>query len=177
MINNPGKSTERVQFEKIQSKLVGIVSEMGSQRGRNRRASEISAYLYLHKEITQKQLIKLTGFSAGTISTSLNSYIEQGFVKKEFREDPRTKKPKYYYSVVGTFASNLSTLMKQAQLFLPLIAQKMQQVKVKLGKPGLEEKKGYSKLISFTKNMDIYLQEYGNLMQKLQNTRKRSKDE
>jgi len=177
MINNPYKSLEQVQFEKIQSKLVGIVSEMGSQKGRNRRASEISAYLYLNKEITQKKLIKLTGFSAGTISTTLNSYIEQGFVKKEFREDPRTNKPKFYYSVVGTFASNLSTLMKQAQLFLPLIAKKIQQIKLKLDKPGLEEKKGYSKLITFTKNMDFYLQEYGNLMQKLQNTRKRSKDE
>ena len=56
------------------------------------KLTEILGYLLLHGELTQAQLVELTGFSIGTISSNLNQMISLNIVRKELIPKARTYK-------------------------------------------------------------------------------------
>ncbi|MHA1112171.1 MAG: hypothetical protein ACTSRE_13770 [Promethearchaeota archaeon] len=171
-------------FDEIQKELVDIITELGYQKGRSKKKSIISAILYVKDEITQQELREFTkiydtrdvpfekkkGFSMGIISTILNKYVEQGYVKKDFRKDANSKKPghKYYYSANGTFTENLGKMTARANFFLGSIGRKLLEVDKQLENPESHQKKGRDKLVTFSDNMKLYLQAYKRLIEKYQ---------
>ena len=56
------------------------------------KLTEILGYLLLHGELTQAQLVELTGFSIGTISSNLNQMISLNIIRKELIPKARTYK-------------------------------------------------------------------------------------
>ncbi|MFW9900128.1 MAG: MarR family transcriptional regulator [Candidatus Thorarchaeota archaeon] len=56
------------------------------------KLTEILGYLLLHGELTQAQLVELTGFSIGTISSNLNQMVSLNIVRKELIPKARTYK-------------------------------------------------------------------------------------
>ncbi len=105
--------TQRNEYlfnEKIQEyerKIVNLLVEVGKKRGDTAVFSSIVVYLLIHKDgLTQQQLKELTGFSIGSISTTLASMDETGVIKKSLIKGLRT----YLYSLgenLGPIASNI----------------------------------------------------------------------
>jgi len=181
-MNKEIMSYEEVLFKRITKELVDIIADLGSQKGRSKIECIISAFFYLHDELTQYDLIELTkmydlrdvpleekkGFSMGTISSVVNKFVEQGYAKRDYRKDSssNSKIPifKYYYSANGTFIDNIRKATDRVQVFLTEIDQKLQNLDQKLQDTELQRKKGYEILNRFHKNMKSYINTYKRIM-------------
>lgn len=155
------------QFNELKTRILNVFIKLAG--GRNRRATIVSAHLYLRKEITQAELKEITGYSSGTISKILNDYEEKKYVERTLKVNPLTKKPIYYYSTLGSFKDGMSKLFWAYSLFIPQIEQKLTEIKQKLQSPDLKEKHGYSQLENFVQNMEAFIPLYRVMLQKLQN--------
>lgn len=93
------KIDDEFQFEgiiqEIEKKLIKIIVDMGSNSPLSPKLTEILGYLLLHSELTQAQLMELTGFSIGTISSNLNQMIGLNIVRKQLI--PKTRTYKYIF--------------------------------------------------------------------------------
>jgi hypothetical protein len=49
----------------VEKRLVDLLTKAGYLKGRSRKFSEITAHIYIHQEVNQKLLRKLTGYSLG----------------------------------------------------------------------------------------------------------------
>ena len=68
----------------IEHELVGFYRTVGEMVSLNSKATEIFAYLRIYDTLTQEQLRRLTGFSPGTISTTLQLFLETDIVSRQF---------------------------------------------------------------------------------------------
>jgi len=121
----------------------------------------ILAYLSLYGELTQGQLKKLTNFSKSTISTSLSTLINIGYVRKgkirHSREYKYYKKPRSQESI--DFA--LGTMENEIAFFNEKI--------LELENKALTRKKGYELILNRLKDaLDVY-ECYQNIIRFLKN--------
>jgi DNA-binding transcriptional regulator GbsR (MarR family) len=72
--------------------MIGLVNTISPL---SPKLTEILGYLLLHGELTQAQLVELTGFSIGTISSNLNQMISLNIVRKKLI--PKTRTYKYVF--------------------------------------------------------------------------------
>lgn len=80
-------------IQKIEKKLIKfMVGLVETSSPLSPKLTEILGYLLLHGHLTQAQLVELTGFSIGTISSNLNQMISLNIVKKELIPKARTYK-------------------------------------------------------------------------------------
>ena len=119
------------------------------------------AYLSLYGELTQGQLKQLTYFSKSTISTSLSTLINIGYVRKEkinhSREYKYFKKPRSQESI--DFA--LGTMESEIAFFNEKI--------MELESKSLKNKKGYGLILNRLKDaLDVY-ECYQNIIRFLKN--------
>jgi len=82
-----GKSSRKHIFDgKIrvyEKQIVNYFKEISGIRTQNVKIATIIAYCLVHRNLTQKQLRDLTGYSMGTISSSLTSLVRFGILKKQ----------------------------------------------------------------------------------------------
>jgi len=73
-------------------------------------SATILAYFLTRKGLTQKNLQKLTGFSAGKISEELNRFIKIGYIERK-----KSNKGQYIYNMpeIGQFFRNIFFGVKQ----------------------------------------------------------------
>ena len=81
------------QSKKIERELVRFYMTIGKMVSLNSKATEIFAYLRIYDTLTQEQLKRLTGFSLGTISTTLQSFLQIDIISR--RMIPKTHKNLY----------------------------------------------------------------------------------
>ena len=80
-------------LQKIEKKLIKFMIDLvGASSPLSPKLTEILGYLLLHGELTQAQLVELTGFSIGTVSSHLNQMIGLNIVRKELIPKARTYK-------------------------------------------------------------------------------------
>jgi DNA-binding MarR family transcriptional regulator len=151
------KTEAKLLFTQVQHRLVDMLIEMGSQKGRSPKASKLSAYLYLKNEYTQSELKKLSGLSLGTISNTLKEFVKQGFISREFRTDPQSGKMKYYYSANNTFLRDLTTLQQKSYTILGDLLNKLLELKENLEKSNWQQKQGYEEIRTFCDRMESHL--------------------
>ncbi|MFX1377049.1 MAG: hypothetical protein ACFFA0_14685 [Promethearchaeota archaeon] len=84
------------KLNKYEDKIIKFIVDIGTQKRVNPKMLQISSYLLIHGNLTQKELQKLTGYSIGTISTYLSVMIGMGRFQKE--RIPKTHTFKYSYS-------------------------------------------------------------------------------
>lgn len=84
-------------FQKYENALVNFFVELGQAKWHSEPISVISAHLFLHDRLTQKQLRNLTGYALSTISTSLNALFTSGLKKRRI---PGTNKSEYYFGEI-----------------------------------------------------------------------------
>jgi len=93
------------EYEEI---LVNISIEINKRRGRNPIATQILTYLLIHGQLTQRQLMELTEYSIGSISTNLAVLEGFGAVDKKLIQGTHTN----IYSLKIDLGQNISSLVK-----------------------------------------------------------------
>jgi len=77
--------------------LIKFFIDIGKNKDTPAKVQEILGYLIIHDKLSQSNLKELTGYSTGTISTTLGNLIALGVVKKERIASSN----KYLYSMIG----------------------------------------------------------------------------
>ncbi len=81
------------QSKEIEREIVTFYKTVGKMVNLNSRATEIFAYLKIYDALSQEQLKQLTGFSLGTISTTLQSFLQTDIIGRKMI--PKTHKNLY----------------------------------------------------------------------------------
>ena len=82
------------EFREFENDLVEFFTEIGRVKWHAEKLCQIAAYIFLYKNLTQKQLRELTSYALSTISANLNTLLV-GELKK--RRIPRTNQFEYYF--------------------------------------------------------------------------------
>ncbi len=152
------------QLRTVEKRLVELLTNAGYLKGRSRKFSTVTAHIYLHQEVTQKLLRKLTGYSLGTISTALQTLEKQGVVHKHF--DPSTRE--YHYELDGTISQTLFRSLRDVQRYLSQIKEFFRGIEAKLSQPGLSKKKGYENILQFVNELSALVPAYEQVFQRFQ---------
>ena len=158
------KIDTKIIFKEIEKKLIKILSDLSIQKGRTPKFSIITAYAYVRENITQKILQDITGFSRGTISTSLTKLVQDEVLKKQYNSESR----EYIYQIKGTLASILGSSTANFDGYFSKIADKLNEVESKLNQEGMKTKRGYNNLQDFISEMKILIPAYEHVMKKYQ---------
>lgn len=162
IIGNTFQKNEKIRkdffqerFRTHEKRLVDFMIEMMASKGSNESLMLITAYLVIHKKLTQSQLKRLTGLSQGTISETLSRSVKYGHVKKERIEGTRT----FQYSLgesMRSIAKNISSVkMMKGKEIEGFVRKKLEELKMiedsskkgsKLLLERLNELKQYSKI-------------------------------
>ncbi len=131
-------------LQKIEIKLIKFMIDLvGTSSPLSPKLIEILGYLLLHGELTQAQLVELTGFSIGTISSHLNQMISLNIVRKELIPKARTYKY-IFLSGKGTIESQASFMKLEiitiAINFLKQKLEELEQFRAERGFELLEER-------------------------------------
>jgi DNA-binding transcriptional regulator GbsR (MarR family) len=70
------------QSKEIEREIVAFYMTVGKMVNLNPRATEIFAYLRIYDALSQEQLKKLTGYSLGTISATLQSFLQLDIISR-----------------------------------------------------------------------------------------------
>ena len=71
------------QSKKIEQEIVNLYKTVGEMMNLNPRMTEIFAHLKIYQSLTQGQLKQLTGFSLGTISAALQSFLQTDIISRK----------------------------------------------------------------------------------------------
>ena len=142
------------QLRDIESELVQIITNMGSLKGRSNKIAKISAYIAIRKKVTQKLLRELTGYSLGSVSSSLQSLEKLGLVKKQKDSTSR----EYLYIYDQNYAEPQSRSLGNVFEYFVQLENFLVKIEDKLNQPGFEEKSGYNSIKSFVDNMKALFQ-------------------
>jgi DNA-binding transcriptional regulator GbsR (MarR family) len=160
---NPHIKTAEQKLKTIDHKLVDIITNLSFLKGRQPKTSKIIALIYLHRKTTQKQLREFTGYSLGTISTTLQSLENMGIIHKT--QAPETRE--YTYELEGTIAQPGSRSVTNIFEYFAQQKQFLKKTRTKLAQPKLANKKGYEEVMEFVTKMEAIAPATERAIQKL----------
>ena len=116
--------------------LINFFVDIGKTKDTPAKVQEILGYLIIHNKLSQSNLKELTGYSTGTISTTLGNLIELGVVQKE----RITSSNKYQYSMIGDlpkiFETSSEISLEQFTLLSKYVSDKLDELEESKGKTG-----------------------------------------
>ncbi len=80
------------KLKDFEQELVEFFSDLTEENPKGNTYTDIAAYLFIHRKLTQKQLKELTGFSLGSISNILSILENTGIIEKKPVLIPNKKK-------------------------------------------------------------------------------------
>lgn len=105
------------QSKKFERELVTFYKTIGKMIDLNPRMTELFAYLKIYDTLTQAQLMQLTGLSLGTISTTLQLFLQTNIASREMIPGThknlyklKTKKVSFIYTPFKLFIEDLERL-------------------------------------------------------------------
>ena len=160
---NPNNQTAEQKLKEVESKVADTITNLSFLKGRAPKTSKIIALLYLYKKTTQKQLRERTGYSLGTISTTLQSLEKMGIIHKT--ADPQTRE--YNYELEGSIAQPGSRSVTNIFEYFDQQKKFINQIKTKLAQPHLVNKEGYENVKEFVDKMDAIFPAIEHSIQKI----------
>jgi DNA-binding transcriptional regulator GbsR (MarR family) len=127
------------KIEDFEKSIINYFIESGKLKRLSDKYSTIWAYLNIREKLTQEELIKLTNFSAGTVSKSLKKLIGYGILKKT--SHPTSRKKQYemiqvlsqmsgqFKAVIDNYTNGLDSLLKNINTNLEEINDKLDKIK------------------------------------------------
>jgi DNA-binding transcriptional regulator GbsR (MarR family) len=171
-MNNKPQSTPEQKLKQIEKRLIEIIASMGYFKGRSQKMAQITANIAIRKEVTQKQIRELTGYSLGTVSLALQSLEKQGFIQKT--KNSHTKE--YIYLDEGAFTDFRSKSMTNIFEYFSQLKKFLKDIQNRLEKPNLKDKKGYENIKNYLDAMNLLFstleQALGNFVKSKQNQRR-----
>jgi DNA-binding transcriptional regulator GbsR (MarR family) len=141
--------------------LIKFFIDIGKNKDTPAKIQEILGYLIIHDKLSQSNLKELTGYSTGTISTTLGSLIELGVVQKERIAGSN----KYLYSMIGDlqkiFETSSDVSIEQFTIISKYIEGKLNELEEYKDQEGYENLstqinvvlEGYKKVMKITPTM------------------------
>lgn len=151
---------EQLMF--IERKLAEIIAKLGHLKGRSAKTSMIMAYIYIRQEATQNLLRNLTGFSLGTVSSSLQELENLNTVSKHTNPNERG----YIYRLIKAPSQAMPTSMNEFQEYLSQTRSFLEKVEAELNKPSLTKAQGYSRLRNFLDDMNVLIPAYQQILKR-----------
>jgi len=151
-------------YEKI---LIKFFIDIGKNKETPAKVQEILGYLIIHDKLSQPNLKELTGYSTGTISTTLGILIELGVVQKERIASSN----QYLYSMIGDlpqiFERSSDISIEQFTLISKYMGNKLDELENFRAKKGYDNLhtqinvllNGYKKVMKVTSSMTEVLRE------------------
>ena len=101
------------EIRRLEQEITGFFAEKASEyTGRHPIVSAVMAYFYIRRSLTQQELRRLTGFSAGAISNAVRQLVDMNMVTREMIPGTHThiykmetlpfKSPKYFLQTTQT---------------------------------------------------------------------------
>ncbi len=137
------------KLKDIENHLVEIITSMGQLKGRSDKMAKLAAYITIRGEVTQKSLREITGYSLGTVSSSLQILEKMGFVSKHKDSNSR----EYLYRYEESYTQSQSKSMMNVLEYLRELNKFLSQMEGKLNKSRLKRKEGYENVKEFIENM------------------------
>lgn len=145
------QSDPEQKLREIENRLVEIITGMGTLKGRSKRVAEINAYIAIRKEVTQQLLRELTGYSLGSVSSTVQSLEEIGLITKH--KDPNSRQ--YVYKYEESYTEPHSRSMGNVFEYLSQLEKFLTKIEKKLDQPSFKEKKGYENIRNFVDQMKV----------------------
>jgi DNA-binding transcriptional regulator GbsR (MarR family) len=143
------QETPAQKLRDIENHLVEIITSMGQLKGRSDKMAKLAAYITIRGEVTQKSLREITGYSLGTVSSSLQILEKMGFVSKYQNSNSR----EYLYRYEESYAQSQSRSIMNVLEYFRELDEFLSQMEGKLDKPHLKGKEGYENITEFIENM------------------------
>ena len=154
------------ELKAIEKRLVEIIVDLGYFKGRSRKTSEILAHLYIYNKVTQKMLREITGYSTGTVSSTLQELQTLGLIRRS--SDLRGREHLYELAVaVSQQLSRYSGMMDQ---YFRAWNEFLKRLENELRKNQLSKKRGAENIFRFIKKMRVMIQASANAVRRLQST-------
>jgi DNA-binding transcriptional regulator GbsR (MarR family) len=116
--------------------LIRFFIDIGKNKDTPAKVQEILGYLIIHNKLSQSNLKELTGYSTGTISTTLGNLVKLGVVQKERMASSN----EYQYSMIGDlpkiFETSSDVSIEQFTLISEYIESKLNELEEFRGKEG-----------------------------------------
>lgn len=144
-----GQMSPEQKLREIESELVQIITSMGYLKGRSNKIAEIAAYITIRKEVTQRLIRELTGYSLGSVSSTLQFLEKIGLVKKQ--KDPKSREYLYVYD--QSYTEPQSRSLENVFEYFDQLERFLAGIEERLNQPGFKEKRGYYSIKSFVENM------------------------
>ena len=154
------------QLEIFEHKLAGIIAKLGYLKGRSAKTSAIMAHIYIRQQATQQLLRELTGFSLGTVSSSLQELEKLNVVSKHANPNERG----YIYRLIKGPSQTMPTSMTDFQEYLSQTRCFLEKTEVKLKKYSLTKAEGYNRLKNFLDDMNILIPAYQQILRRFLGT-------
>ena len=126
----------RGKIKDYEKTLIKFFIDIGKNKDTPAKVQEILGYLIIHNKLSQSNLKELTGYSTGTISTTLGNLIELGVVKK----DRIAMSNMYLYSMIGDlpkiFERSSDVSIEQFTLISKFVENKLGELEEFKGKDG-----------------------------------------
>jgi DNA-binding transcriptional regulator GbsR (MarR family) len=143
------QETPAQKLRDIENQLVEIITSMGQLKGRSDKMAKLAACITIRGEVTQKLLREITGYSLGTVSSSLQILEKMGFVSKYKDSNSR----EYLYRYEESYAQSQSRSIMNVLEYFRELDEFLKQMDDKLDKPHLKGKEGYENITEFIENM------------------------
>lgn len=169
MTTREQKPPER-RLREIESELVQIITNMGYLKGRSNKIAEIASYITIRKEVTQRLIRELTGYSLGSVSSTLQSLENMGLVKKQ--KDPKSREYLYIYD--QHYAEPQSRSLGNIFEYFDQLKRFLAGIEERLNQPGFKEKNGHDSIKSFVENMKALFEGVGEALSAFAQKQKRN---
>ncbi len=154
------------ELKAIEKRLVEIIVDLGFLKGRSRKTSEILAHLYICNKATQRMLQEITGYSTGTVSSTLRELQKLGLVRRSSDLSGR----EYLYELAVRVSQQLSRYSGMMDQYFRVWNEFLEKLENELRRNQLSKKKGAENISRFIKKMRVVIQASANAVSKLRST-------
>ena len=161
------------ELKAIEKRLVEIIVDLGFLKGRSRKTSEILAHLYIYNKVTQRMLREITGYSAGTVSSTLRELQKLGLVRRSNDLSGR----EYLYEFAVPVSQQLSRYSGMMDQYFRVWNEFLEKLENELRRNQLSGKKGAENISRFIKKIRVVIQASANAVRRLPSTASETQQE
>lgn len=161
------------ELKAIEKRLVEIIVDLGFLKGRSRKTSEILAHLYIYNKVTQRMLREITGYSTGTVSSTLRELQRLGLICRSGDLHGR----EYVYELAVPVSQQLSRYSGMMDQYFRVWNEFLERLENELRKKQLSKKKGADNIFRFIEKMRVVIQASARAVHGLQSTASETQQE
>jgi DNA-binding transcriptional regulator GbsR (MarR family) len=143
------------EIRQIEQEIVEFFAEKASEyTGRHPIVSRVMSYFYIRRSLTQRDLRKLTGFSAGAISKAVQQLVDMNVITREVIPGTHT----HLYKM-ETLPFRSPSYFLQTEQTLEKLHKELKEIKDKLDAHGGEMRnlEGYQKVYDIVKHLLVQI--------------------